>query len=104
MFRFLLEGVKNVNRRTEAHRIYGAIGITALILNQFHDAAAKSFQGFGGRWVLSRLSEEQLVPELMLHAIWKLPKVFEAGTNPSQRPDGRRQRVHVRIRNMSINS
>src|SRR5258708_30182822 len=85
-FGFLLKSVQHIDGFFETHCVNGPISIAIVILDEFQNAASKTFERLCRRRMLPCLCQEQLKAQIVLHLSRKLAVAPFAGCHPEQWP------------------
>ena len=93
-FRFFLEGMQNVERGFEAHRVDGPVCVTFEIFNQLDGITAEAHQPFCRWWMLAGLRQEEFEAEPILHRRRKGPVVLAARADLAQLAGGAGKLFH----------
>jgi len=85
--RFLLEGMKHVDRGGERHGLDRAVSVTAFIdPNLKHACPAESFQRNCGQMLSSLLSQPKRMAHLISRIFGKLPKIIPTVSHEHDMP------------------
>jgi hypothetical protein len=88
--RFLLEGVKDVDRIREPHRIHGAKCVAAIILDHFHHPSpAKTSQGLRVAVLAAALRDVQGIAHVILYVLGEFAQILAARSHPDYRLERR---------------
>ncbi len=83
--RFLLKGVKHVNRLFKSHYVNRTVGVSIVVIHDLKDARPLACPWLGFWMLASKLGDTGRIADLVFHILGKRQQVAFRGTNPNKR-------------------